>query len=76
MQKLQNNPFHPENDEEAPQHDQAGEILNSGETEETLEDEIEGEELSDTNNLVEDNTPLRIEEECKSGRFKRVNSKH
>lgn len=66
MQKSQHTP-----DEDPPQ-DPAGEILHSGETEETLEDEIEGEELSDTNNPADDNIPLRIEEESKSGRFKRV----
>jgi hypothetical protein len=66
------NTFHGENDEEGTQQDQVVEVLNSGETEETLEDEIEGEELSDTNNVIEDNIPLRIEEESKNGRFKRV----
>jgi len=66
------NTFRAENDEEPTHQDQAIEILNSGETEETLEDEIEGEELSDTNNIIEDNIPLRIEEESKNGRFKRV----
>ena len=43
------------------------------ETEENLEDEIEGDEYPDAANPAQDGrVPLRIEEEGKNGRFKRV----
>ena len=60
-------------DEETTQSQTHGsETQFSVETEETLEDEIEGEEFPDAVNPGDGRAPLRIEEECKNGRFKRV----
>ncbi len=65
-------PRRPSEDETAAPQSQTGETQFSVETEETLEDEIDGDEPIDYTNPIDGKAPLRIEEECKNGRFKRV----